>query len=186
MKMNKIKAMLQRALMSFNEVSTDKGLLAWDGESELPEVGVEVNGIDEEGNEIALEDGEYTLENGTVIVVKEGKVEEVRIQEPEVEEETEEASEETVEVAEEEHLEDEGEIIEPEVPVEEVAEPLPVEPSLEDRIAALEATVVMLVDRIAALEAAPAAEPATEQFKSANYKETGDKKLDRLNRILNA
>ena len=62
--------------MAFERISTDKALIEFDGD-EL-EVGMEVHGIDEEGNSFNLEDGEYTAEDKTVYVIKEGKVDEIR------------------------------------------------------------------------------------------------------------
>ena len=44
-----------------------------------------------------------------------------------------------------------------------------------------------LTKRVEELEKKPAAESATEEFKKAySYKDTGDAKIDRLNRIMSA
>ena len=83
MKLSKIKSLLQAALMQFGRLSTDKGLISYASDNELPEVGESIYLVDEEGNETPAEDGEYTLEDSTVIVVAEGKVSEIR--EPEKE-----------------------------------------------------------------------------------------------------
>ena len=51
-KLSKIKEALRSLLIEFGEVSTDKGVITFDGD-EL-EAGLEVRGIDEEGNEIPV------------------------------------------------------------------------------------------------------------------------------------
>lgn len=85
-KLNKIREMLQGILAQFERISTDKALIEFDGD-EL-EVGASVHGINEEGNSFDLEDGEYKSEDGTIYVVKEGKVDEIRETTGEVEDET--------------------------------------------------------------------------------------------------
>lgn len=66
-----IKETLRKLLQQFGEVSTDKGSLFYEGELA---VGVDVQ--DENGETAA--DGEYTQEDGTIIVVADGKVAEIR------------------------------------------------------------------------------------------------------------
>jgi hypothetical protein len=75
-KLNKIREMLKSVLATFERVSTDHGLLQYDGD-EL-EVGMAVSIIDEEGNESVAPDGEYTAEDKTVYVIKGGVVDEIR------------------------------------------------------------------------------------------------------------
>ena len=70
-KMSKIKEMLKSILVQLGEVTTDKGILTYDGELAK---GVEVK--NEDGSKPA--DGEYKLEDGKVIVVKDGFVDEVK------------------------------------------------------------------------------------------------------------
>lgn len=77
-KIAKLKTMLQSILSEFAQVSTDKGILSWASDSEMPEVGESVTLIDGEGVESNPEDGEYKLESGYVIVVAEGKVSEIK------------------------------------------------------------------------------------------------------------
>lgn len=72
-KMSKIKEMLRKLLAQFGEVSTDKGVLAWQGDEDLKE-GDAVHTVDAEGNEIALEDGEYQTEDKKIITVQDSKV----------------------------------------------------------------------------------------------------------------
>ena len=187
MKLSKIKSLLQTALMQFGRLSTDKGLISYESDNELPEVGESIYLVDEEDNETLAEDGEYALEDGTVIVVAEGKVSEVR--EPEKEEEP---AEEPVEA------EDDPEESAEETPAETPAEEEPASTSeidaLKERIKNLEAEIARLEEengalkeRIAELESKPAAEPATEEFeKQTKVEKTGNKKLDRLSAILNA
>lgn len=184
MKLTSIKTALAKILAQFERISTDKGLLSFDGD-EL-EVGMDVNVVDEEGNETVAPDGEYATEEGTIYVVSEGKV--VEIKEPEVnpEPEAEPAPEEPQETAENAE----------EVPQsEEEPEAEPEADERDERIANLEAEVARLEEelgaareRIAELEKEneelknkPAAEPAEEEFERVNTQsKTGNKKLDNL------
>ena len=204
MKLGKLKIALQKMLMeTFAQVSTNKGILAWDGESEMPEVGASVYSFDEDGNQISVEDGEYKLDDGTVIVVEDGKVAEIRDPEKSnAEGEGEESQEdapagdggEDVPPADGDGGEDNPDgkqEAEEDVPAPE-AEPEVDErdariAELEARIAELEAENEELRARIKELEEEPAAAPAEEEFKRVNkIEETGNKKLDRLAQILNA
>lgn len=81
-KLSRIKEVLKSLLVEFGEVSTDKGVVVFDGD-EL-EQGMAVHGIDEEGNEVQLEDGDYRTEDGKIIVVADGKVVEIKDDEAEV------------------------------------------------------------------------------------------------------
>lgn len=72
-KMSKIKEMLRKMLATFNEISTDKGVLAWQGDEDLKE-GDLVQIVDAEGNEVKPEDGEYQTEDKKIITVQDGKV----------------------------------------------------------------------------------------------------------------
>lgn len=184
MKLSKIKSLLQAALMQFGRLSTDKGLISYASDNELPEVGESIYLVDEEGNETPAEDGEYTLEDNTVIVVAEGKVSEIR----EPEKEADAPAEEPVEA------EDEPEEAAEETPAEEEPASVSEVDALKERIRNLEAEVARLEtengelrERIAELESQPNAEPASETFeKVITVEKTGNKKLDRLNSILNA
>ena len=186
-KVNKLKVMLKKMLEVFANVSTDKGLLSYASEGELPEIGENVYIVDEEGNEEAAPNGEYRTEGDMVIVVEDGKVAEIRDEKPAPEPEAE-------PVAEEVEVEAEDvEIVEPAEPepvnedVESIPEPEAEVNPLEERIAALEARLAAAEARLAALEAEPAVESAEETFKAVNgLKRTGDEKMDRLNQILSA
>lgn len=179
-KLERVRELLKKALLSFEHITTDKAVLEYDGDGEL-EVGMSVHGIDEEGNPFDLENGEYRTEENIVYVIEDGKVIEIR---------------------------DENEQAEPEAPAEEPAEEnveaeeeAPEAEPEDDRIANLEAEIArleaengalreendQLKARIDELENKPAAAPAEEQFeKNAETKKTGNKRLDNLNRILNA
>jgi hypothetical protein len=108
-KLKRFKAALLKALAEFAVVTTDKGILAWDGDEDL-KVGDSVYLEDGEGNRTPAEDGEYKTDENKTIVVADGKVAdildpEVEVDAPEVDETTEEAeevAEETEEPAEEE------------------------------------------------------------------------------------
>lgn len=180
MKVEKLKSALKKLLVEMAKVSTDKGLLSYESEKELPEVGENIYLVDQEGNEEVAADGEYRTDDKMVIVVKDGKVEEIRAEE-------EKPAEEPVEKPVEENLE----VVEPvePVPVDEKIDSIP-EPEknpLEEKITALEARLAAIEARLAALEAEPAVPSAEETFKRVNsFKKTGDEKLDRLNAILTA
>ena len=77
MKMKGLLARLAKALVEMGNITTDKGIIAWDGEEEL-KVGDAVFIQDEDGNRSAAQDGEYTDTDGRVIVVEGGKVTEIR------------------------------------------------------------------------------------------------------------
>lgn len=79
-KMSKIKEMLKSILVQLGEVTTDKGILTYDGDLAK---GVEVK--NEDGSKPA--DGEYKVGEDKVIVVKDGYVDEIREIEEEMAEE---------------------------------------------------------------------------------------------------
>ena len=182
MKVEKLKSALKKLLVEMAKVSTDKGLLSYESEKELPELGENIYLVDQEGNEEVAADGEYRTDDKMVIVVKDGKVEEIR-----AEKEEEKPVEEPVEMPFAEKLE----VVEPvePAPVDEKINSIP-EPEknpLEEKITALEARLAAIEARLAALEAEPAVPSAEETFKRVNsFKKTGDEKLDRLNAILTA
>lgn len=182
MKVEKLKSALKKLLVEMAKVSTDKGLLSYESEKELPELGENIYLVDQEGNEEVAADGEYRTDDKMVIVVKDGKVEEIR-----AEKEEEKPVEEPVEMPVAEKLE----VVEPvePAPVDEKINSIP-EPEknpLEEKITALEARLAAIEARLAALEAEPAVPSAEETFKRVNsFKKTGDEKLDRLNAILTA
>ena len=175
MKVEKLKKILKKMLVEMARVSSDKGLLSYESEGELPEVGENIYLVDEEGNEEVAPNGEYRTEGDMVIVIEDGKVAEIRDEKPVAEPEE--------EVVVEVNLEDVVivEPVEPD-PVNEDIDiiPEPEKNPCEEKIAALEA-------RLAALEAEPAVDSAEETFKRVNqFKKTGNEKLDRLNAILTA
>ncbi len=92
-KMKRFKAALLKALAEFANVTTDKGILAWDGDEDL-KVGDQVYIEDAEGNRTPAEDGDYKTDDNKIIVVADGKVSEIKEPETDVEPEGEEASEE--------------------------------------------------------------------------------------------
>ena len=113
-KLNRFKAALLKAFAEFANVTTDKGILAWDGEDDL-KVGDNVFIEDAEGNRVPAEDGDYKTDDQKTIVIAEGKVVEIKDPETDVEPTEEEVPEEvTEEAAEEQTLEavatDKGEL----------------------------------------------------------------------------
>ena len=182
-KLNKIREMLQGILAQFDRISTDKALLEWDGEGEL-EIGMSVHGIDEEGNEFALEDGEYRTDTNRVYVIKDGKVEDIRDEEIVEEPAAEEAPEEAPVV--EEQAEEEAPEAAEEPEVEEDPRDRRIA-DLEAEIARLEEENGALRERIEELENKPQADPIEEDFeKVVKTAKTGNKGLDNLMRVLNS
>ena len=97
-KLAKIRAALQKVLATFGAVTTDKGVLAWDGDEDL-KAGDGVFIEDQDGNRTEAADGDYRTEDGKTIVVENGQVAEIRDPEAEV------ASEPEAEAVEEEAAE---------------------------------------------------------------------------------
>ena len=144
-KIQKIKLTLQKLLLQFGEVSTDKGLLEYTGEELV--VGAEVF-IEGE----PAPDGEYKIADDKVIVVADGKVAEIKEPAPEPEPEPEPKPEEVVEAATEEEL---VTIIEP----------------LVNEINAVKAELETVKSRLAEIESKlleDAAKPADEVFSTQN------------------
>ena len=175
-KLNKIKEMLQTMLMQFSQLSTDKGLISWDGDGELPAVGDSIVIIDEEGNEVKAESGEYRADNGNIIVIEDGVVSEVREEEEPVEKPVE-KPEEKPEEKPVEKPEEKPDIDEENIKIAE----------LEAKVKELETENEQLRARIKELEEKPAVKPASEEFERINHIERPkDKKLGRLYDIINA
>lgn len=103
MKLEQIKMKLAKMLLQMATIKTDKAILEYDGE-ELA-VGVAVYVVDENGERIVAEDGEYVTEEGKTIVVADGKVAEIK--EKEEEEKPTEEEEVTEEVEAEEEVTEE-------------------------------------------------------------------------------
>lgn len=183
MKLDKIKMELAKILASFNNLSTDKGVISWASDYDLPEIGEAIQMIDAEGNAIGAEDGNYAADAVT-IVVADGKVSDIIKEEMPAPEEAPAATEmaeakpkeeKDVKVCgEEENVTEEPKVGES-------------DPDYNKMIAALEDRIAKLEERLGNIEKAPAAEPATAEFEKQNAVEkTGNKELDNLARILNA
>lgn len=186
-KIEKFKAALAKALaVAFGQVTTDKGILEWDGEEDL-KIGDEVFMTNEEGGRVRPEDGDYTIEDGKVIRVEEGKVVDILDPAAEVAPETEtepEAVEE--EMAQEEEMADvpvEG-VPNPDTPGEETA-PDAIE-ELRKEVNELYAKYDALVKEVEAIKSAPAAEPAHEEFKRVINPIPVDKKVANATAIAGA
>lgn len=176
MKFDKIMAILRKMLVEYGSISTDKGVILWEGDEPLKE-GDSVKGVDEEGNDVALEDGEYKTEDNKIVIIENGVVKEIRDDEAEVGSET--PAEETEETPAEE--------TEPMAEEEPQAEEVEEEPKDEEkdellaRIAELEAENEQLKARIAELENEPAGESAEEEFKKIE-KNVSKREQDMINR----
>ena len=78
-----INAAIVRVFAEFGSVTTDKGVIDWDGDEDL-KAGDRVEVEDAEGNRSAAADGDYTTPDGKVIVIVDGAVAEVKDPEAEV------------------------------------------------------------------------------------------------------
>lgn len=156
-----IKAMFKKFLVKLASVTTDKGILVWDGEEDL-KVGDAVMIEGENGEGAEAPEGDYKLEDGTIIKVAEGKVAEIIAPEADTEDEA---------PAEEEMAEEEA-------PAEEKTEEET--PDYKAEIEALKAEIEALKVEIEALKEgatkmsaeiekfakAPAVAPAHEEFRT--------------------
>ena len=214
-KLNKIKSMLQSILVeTFNQVSTDSGVIVWASDGNLPLIEEQVWGLAEDGSRVELADKDYVTEDGTVISVVNSVVvgivapstepsnevepepennepETPANEEPAAEPESEEQPTEEPETQPEPNEEPESN-----EPEQEESEPEQTEPerNLEEEVARLEREngelrerIVELEARIKELESESAGKPAEEEFKEiAKITKTGNKQLDNLARIINS
>lgn len=165
--LNTMTRLFNRFLKSFvkcGSVETDKGTLYWVGEADL-QIGDELFYNTENEEAVKVEDGEYTLEDGTVIVVKEGLVSEIREkdgeQEGELDMETEDKKD--VECEEEVIVENPEEIVEE--PKDDKYEELKRDiDDLRKEHDELKGIVEELKDTINVILEKPAAEPIVEEF----------------------
>lgn len=72
-KLKGLLARLAKAIVSLGNITTDKGILSWDGDEDL-KAGDAVFIEDADGNRNAAEDGDYVTEDGKTITVVDGKV----------------------------------------------------------------------------------------------------------------
>ena len=160
--MNKLFNRFLKSFVKCGSVETDKGTLYWVGEADL-QIGDELFYNTENEEAVKVEDGEYTLEDGTVIVVKEGLVSEIREKDGEQEGELDMEKKQCME--EEVIVED---------PVEEVVEDEPKDDKYDElkrdiddlrkEHDELKGIVESLKDTLNAILEKPAAEPIVEEF----------------------
>ena len=82
-KLKKLKETLAKLLQEFGTVTTDKGIISWDGDEDL-KAGDSVYVEDSQGNRTPAPDGDYKTEDNKVIVVVDGKVSEIKDADAEV------------------------------------------------------------------------------------------------------
>lgn len=171
-----LKVMLKALLdLKMSEVITDKATLIYD--ADILEEGVEVFVQDPENADkvIPAEDGEYTIEEEKkIVVVKDGKVAEVK--EMEQAEETTEVTD-TTEVVEAEEIVETVETPAEDPIAEEVTEETETEKRLSEildtvtelanRLSALEGKLTEMEERLSKVEGEPAAEPIEDENKPA-------------------
>lgn len=193
--MKRIKEALMSLIETFNEATTDRGILAWGSDDVVPEQGEPVWMLDENGERFEAEAGEYRFADGIHIVQVESgmcrEVTEVEVameeQKPEEqvemeaqEEEAVEVTEEQVETVEEENTEEEQveETEENQVEMEDDKYK-----ALEDQIATLTEKLDALTGKFEAFSQLPAAESGTKQ-KFEVPKETMDDRFNRLKHLM--
>lgn len=82
-KIERFKAALAKFFAALGSVSTDRGVLSWDGDEDL-KAGDEVFILDADGNRSTPEDGDYITADAKTIVVADGRVAEIKDPEAEV------------------------------------------------------------------------------------------------------
>lgn len=169
-----LKVMLKALLdLKMSEVITDKATLIYD--ADILEEGVEVFVQDPENADkvIPAEDGEYTIEEEKkIVVVKDGKVAEVK--EMEQAEETTEETTDTTEVVEAEVVTETPaedpiaeEVVEETEDDKRLIEILDTVTELANRLSALEGKLTEMEERLSKVEGEPAAEPIEDENKPA-------------------
>ena len=170
-----LKVMLKALLdLKMSEVITDKATLIYD--ADILEEGVEVFVQDPENADkvIPAEDGEYTIEEEKkIVVVKDGKVAEVKEMETEETTETAETTD-TTEVVEAEAVVETPaedpiaeEVIEETEDDKRLVEILNTVTELANRLSALEGKLTEMEERLSKVEGEPAAEPIEDENKPA-------------------
>lgn len=198
-KFEKIKALLAKALQAFGQVTTDKGILSWDGDEDL-KAGDTVQIYDVENDSYSKpEDGSYSTSEGIEIVVENGVVKEVidhsldatrenvgnttEGKDNEVAPEVIEAEDATNEDVDKDNApEEEPKVDNPDGTTEDVTKAVE---ELRKEVNELFAKFDELVRRVDELEKKPLAEPAAEEFKR-KYKTTQAEGFGRLSEIMNA
>lgn len=192
-KLNRIKAELAKLLLKYTAIKTDKGILEYEGE-EL-KVEVEVYALDENGERVAVADGEYTTEDGEIIVVANGKVSELLEKEEEIEAVEEDKEEEVIEDdtdkseddtdkqeevvdSVEEEKEDDVKLEDVNVEIEELR--LQVE-ELRKMVEELVAKQTETVEEMSKMQKMSVAKPASEEFEALTApKNSGNAKVDKF------
>lgn len=165
-KKNRIMQALAKVLLTLGNITTDKGVLVWDGEDDLKE-GDKVYTEDAEGSRTPAEDGDYTTEDNKTIVIVGGAVAEIRDADAEVAPE---------DIAAEEVAADED-----------TAADNAVIDELRAAIDTLRAEVDAIKEQLLGMQKMSAAKPATEEVKEMQrIVRTGNARLDRLAQVLKA
>lgn len=185
-KFEKIKALLAKALQAFGSVTTDKGILSWDGGDDL-KAGDTVQLYDAENDAYSKpEDGSYSTSEGIEIVVENGVVKEVIDHSlEETEDKPNEVAPEVIEAEEDNATVEEPKVDNPDGTTEDVTKAVE---ELRKEVNELFAKFDEMVKRVDELEKKPLAEPATEEFKRVRrtVNPTGNEGIDRLQTIMNA
>ena len=177
-KLKKIKELAEKVRAKFKSVTTDKGVLEWDGEEDAA-VGTKVYtpGEGEGAERQPAADGEYKLEDGTILTVANGEVTEVKAPENNAGEG------------------DPGEGGDPQTPADNEARIAALEEEnreLREEVEGLEDVIETIILRLNDLGVTvegfkkPAADPAHKRFNKDEGKKTGVKGYARLKQVLAA
>lgn len=182
-KLGKLKLELAKLLAAFSELKTDKGILSWPAEGELL-IGFDVYMLDENGEYIAPEDGDYVTEDGKTITLVNGKVEVITEPETEPEPVVEDAVEETpVEAAEEPvvepETEPEAESVEEDDMRKEIDALYEIVDQLVQKVAELEGKTNETSETVVKMSKMSAAMSAQEEIETNAIAKSGDSAIDR-------
>ena len=182
-KIEKFKAALAKALaVAFGQITTDKGIIEWDGEEDL-KIGDEVFTPGEDGERVRPEDGDYTVEDGKVIRIADGRVEDIIDPEAEV------APAETETEAEVPNPDTPGEESAPDAVEElrkEVNELYDLVDKLIKAVGLNREDIKAVMAEVKRIKAAPAAKSAHDEFRRAYKPETTDRKVEKAAAIAGA
>lgn len=156
-------------LCQFESIKTDKGELVVDKTLE--------EGVEAYIGENPAEDGEYVLEDERIVVIKDGKVAEIKEKEVEEEKEEEEEAEEIKEEVEAEEVKEE-EVVEEEVKEETTDEEVDVE-ALKKENEELKAKIVELEEKIKELNEKPVDVPIDQTVDGSGNSLFSDDKVKR-------
>lgn len=172
-----LKAILKKVLVQFGAVTTDNGVLIWEGDEDLKE-GYSVY-LEEDGERKPAADGDYKTEDGKTIKVAGGKVSEIVDVRAEVEAKEQTKAAEADPASDAKEQEDELWAM-----YNKLADRVK---ALEGKVDGLESSKSEMAEQLDKMSKTPAAKPAHEEYnEAAGAGKTGDRGLDNALRIVGA